>query len=109
MVSLEDIKMLLKQGYSKATSGQKTITTAGTKERITDQHISIAQILIRALTDNTGQIYIIFSETKTGSEGYTLDAGENVTIPIDDLSKIYLDAETNGEGVCFITVGGEKK
>ena len=105
MVSKEDIKRLLKEGYSKCSSGQKTISTAGTKERITEQPTPMAEICIRGLNSNTGQIYWVFSESKKGSEGDCVDAGERMTIPIDDLSKIWFDAEVDGEGFSY-TMGG---
>jgi hypothetical protein len=39
-----------------------------------------------------------------GTTGTSLLAGESVTIPVDNASKVFVDARTTGEGVSF-TVG----
>jgi hypothetical protein len=36
------------------------------------------------------------------TSGFVLDAGEQVFIEIDDLAAVYLDVDSDGEGVSYI-------
>tara|TARA_Y100000310_G_scaffold328928_1_gene397899 strand:+ start:12393 stop:12692 length:300 start_codon:yes stop_codon:yes gene_type:complete len=85
--------------------GQKTISAAGTAERLVsdvapDKNCYI-EITIKALTGNTNNVYVGDSDVSS-SNGYVLDAAEQVTLKVKDLSTIYLDVDTNDEGVSFI-------
>lgn len=81
-------------------NGQKTVTSAGTAEELTS--ISNAgYISISYLSTNSGDIYI-GSSSVDSSNGYILNYDNpNCVLSIDDLSKIYIDSQTNGEGVSF--------
>lgn len=105
---MKDEKLLeifrqLHKGYSKGGYGVKKITTAGKPHRITDQFKDIALIRIKALSTNTGLVFIGFDEHLKG-DGYELSAKEEVPIQIDDLSKVWIDVSTDGEGICYITL-----
>lgn len=85
-------------------AGSKTVTTAATAEALASgTSTQFRALTIRAKPANTGQVYVggadVASTTNAG-----LDAGEQLTlssaygIHLDD---VYLDVDTNGEGVDF--------
>lgn len=81
----------------------KTVTSAGTAETLKSSEFRVREAVIMAEGDNTGNIYI--GGSAIDSTGHYLAAGEKFSLPMDedngghDLSKIYIDADTNGEGV----------
>jgi len=85
--------------------GRKTVTTAGTAERLVSANTPCRKVTIMAELDNTGYI-VIGDSTVVASlstrRGIPLSAGTSVTLDIYDLYSIYLDAEVSGEGVTFL-------
>jgi hypothetical protein len=81
-------------------SGQKTVTSAGTAEAIASS-TAIESVTIKALADNTGNIYVGDSGVDS-TNGFVLAAGETVSLDIDNLADVYIDAGTNDDGVSFI-------
>lgn len=80
-------------------------TTVGTIET---QLIAISTpckkgVLVKALSTNTGVVYIGKTGVATTS-GYELTAGEAVTIEIDDVNKVFGIADTTGQKVSWIGV-----
>lgn len=61
-----------------------------------------ATVLVRALNDNTDVVYI-GNETVSSSNGYPLNPAEVVSIPIDDVSRIYLTGDV-GDGVKWLVM-----
>lgn len=89
----------IQRGKSKlAGFGQKTVSAAGTAEKLTTTKTK--DVLIKALSTNTGLVYVGDS-TVSASNGYQLSAKEEILLPLD-ASKIYIDSAVNGEGVCFL-------
>lgn len=89
---------------SAATSianGQHLVTTAGSAEQMTSQACKAATV--RALPSNTGNVYVGTSSVDS-SNGHVLDAGAAVNLAINNLNLLYLDVDTNGEGVSWMTV-----
>ena len=86
-------------------SGEKTVTAAGTAEAIAVAK-RVKSIVIIAKAGNTGQVYVGGSDiASTTNDG--LDAGETLSIEAVgwmDLAGIFLDVDTNGEGVDFYAV-----
>jgi len=85
--------------------GRKTVTKAGTAEKLVDTPTSCRWVIIIAEEDNTGTIVVGTSTvvaTKATRRGAPLNAGDSIMILIDDLSKIYIDSTVDGEGVTFI-------
>lgn len=81
---------------------RKTVSSAGTAVKITSTSTPCKSIIIQALFSNTSKIAVGDSATlaTAGSEsGVILTAGASVTLPIIDLSLVYIDALVNGEGV----------
>lgn len=94
--------------YSLVTFGAVTVTTAGTRVRITASDIPVASVYIEALDGNSGKMYV--GDLTVSSTKYTssLTAGNGVTVQgpnvrgIEEefyLSDFYIDASVNGEKV----------
>lgn len=90
-------------------SGRKVVTTAGTRVRLSDTPQHVAKVIISAETDNTNPVTVGGADvvgalaTRVGVPLDVDDTAER-TIELCDvnLSDIYIDAITNGEGVTFI-------
>lgn len=84
--------------------GRKTVTTAGTAVAL-GANTAIARITIVALGTNTGQIAIggsgVVAASGATRTGVILEKGDRYDLAIDNLSKVYIDATTYGEGVSF--------
>jgi len=84
------------------TTGQATVTAAGTAELLITMGDRSTRITIKALAANTGDIYVGPS-TVDSADGFILDAGEEVTIVIEQgQTDIYIDSDVNGEGVSYL-------
>ena len=89
------------------TTGRKVIAAAGTAERLTAASTAARLVVITAETDNTGVIVVGGASvvaTQATRQGTPLTAGATITIPIDDLYKIYLDTTVNGDGVTYTSL-----
>jgi len=82
--------------------GAKTVGVAGTSEALSSDAVEHG-IHIKAMSSNTGEIYV-GDVNVSSSNGYPLAAGEEVYLKLRDLSKVYLDTDTGGEGVKYIGV-----
>lgn len=83
--------------------GRTTVATAGTEQSLATNNSNATGVFIKALAGNTGIVYIGDS-TVTSSNGYELSAGEEIFLPIANTAAIYVDAATNGDGVCYFIV-----
>lgn len=83
-------------------NGKKTVTSAGTAEALASS-TSSASVTIRALGTNTGQVYVGDSGVDS-TNGYQLDAGDTVSLDIDNVSDVYIDVDTSTEGVTYLYV-----
>ena len=91
------------KALSNVQSGQKDVTTAGTAEALTSTSTTCRAVAIKAKSTNTGNIYVGNSGV-TSSNGFILRGSESITLDIDDVSKVYIDASVSGEGVSWIMV-----
>jgi hypothetical protein len=82
-------------------NGQKTVSTAGTAEALSASQAILQGVTIKALSDNTGNIYVGDSSVDD-TNGYVLASGEVLPLPIANLSTVYIDADNDGEGVSFV-------
>ena len=87
---------------STIVNGQKTVTTAGTAETLASS-TSVRSVCIKALHGNTNNVYVGDSSVDS-SNGYVLDSGETLCIDIQNLATIYIDTDTNGEGVSYVGI-----
>jgi hypothetical protein len=86
-----------------AYSGQKTVTTAGTAEKLGTQDIA-GPLMVKALDSNTGVVALgNVSEDVTVSNGLRLEAGDVVVFDyVGNLASLWLDSANDGEGVSWI-------
>jgi len=88
------------------THGSVTVSTAGTAVPLATSATPVSKVVtIIADINNTGLIYVGNSSVTNGSganPGFTLVQGASIDIYIDDLSKIYVDADNSGDKVYFI-------
>ena len=98
----------------KPFTNQRLVTAAGTPEKVKEapewQQSKIISVTFRAHTANAGYVYLGFSNGITfATDGFLLSPGETITLDVHDfrdafidLSKIYIDAANNGDGVSYI-------
>lgn len=80
---------------------QKTVTTSGTRVQLTATPTTISSVVIKGLAANTGKIYV-GDVTVTTSNGFELAAGATISIAVNDLSKVYIDASANSQSISFL-------
>jgi hypothetical protein len=88
---------------SAAICGQITVTTAGTE--VQGGNVALDNgVYIRALTGNTGVVYVgnDGAGAVSASTGYQLNKGEAVTIHVANLNQLWFDAATNGDKFCWL-------
>jgi len=84
--------------------GVKTVSTVGSDEALA---VSTAAklVIIQAQTDNTNKIAVgatgVDATVATGT-GIILDPGDTITLPVDNLNDVYIDALVAGEGVRYV-------
>ena len=86
-------------------SSEKTVSASGTAEALSSSQ-RVKSVTVIAKTGNTGQVYVggsdVASTTNDGlAPGDALEVGSEGWL---DLNDIYVDADTNGEGVDFYGV-----
>ena len=107
-VNLEDIKTAIEASVGHdvtgISDGRKVVATAGTRETLTAP-TPAKLVIITAETDNTG--YIVVGGTTVVAalatrQGIPLNAGDSITLEIDDLADVNLDSTVSGDGVTFL-------
>ena len=86
-------------------ASEKTVTTAGTAEALSSSQ-RVRSLTIVAKSTNTGRVYVGGSDVASSTNA-GLAAGDSLEIPVVtwlDLADIYIDVDTNGEGVDFYAV-----
>ena len=94
---------------------KKTVAAAGTEVALAATKTLARNIKIKALHGNTNMIYV-GANGVSSTTGYVLDAGEVLDLSgleasgadeYFDLNTIYIDSDTNGEGVTVSYVTGD--
>lgn len=93
----------------KVTSFRKTVTTAGVAVPLSSANIFTESFVIRALSANTGVIYVGDSSSANSTSGMFLAAGDansKDAKPVTrgalqkfNLKLVYINSSVNGEGV----------
>ena len=87
------------------SDGRKEVATAGTRVALVASSTPAKIVIITAETDNTEYI-VVGGATVVAAlatrQGTTLNAGDSITLEIDNLADVYLDATVNTEGVTFV-------
>ena len=91
----------------------KTVTTAGTQERLTTSNRVAPAVLLQAELTNTGYIYVGDSEVSSTNYGVCLAAGDVYTLSAEELGwgraqislkDIWLDNSVSTDGVSCMTL-----
>lgn len=86
----------------------KTVTTAGTQERLTTSELSVPAVLIQARLGNSGRIYIGDSDVSSSKTGIELKYGESISLcaaelgfegALISLKDIWVDASKSADAV----------
>lgn len=84
--------------------GRTTVTTSGTEVQISGSSVPCLSLTITAELDNT-DVIVVGTSTVVAAlatrRGTPLSPGESVTLAIDNLNKVYIDAMVNTEGVTY--------
>jgi hypothetical protein len=59
------------------------------------------RVILKAKTSNTGNIYV-GNNLVSSSTGLILTAGESADFLVSNANILYLDADTNGEGITYL-------
>lgn len=89
--------------------GRKTVAAGGTAEPLSTSTTRVTSVAITAETDNTGIIVVGGSAVVAAlatRKGTPLNAGDTLTLDIDQLSDIYIDTTVNGDGVTYLATRG---
>ena len=87
-------------------ASEKTVAAAGTAEALSSSSQRVRSLTIIAKASNTGQAYIGGSDVDSNTND-GLAPGDALEIPSEnwlDLADIYIDVDTNAEGVDFYAV-----
>lgn len=94
------------------TNSVVNVTTAGTAVPLASSETLVNKVIIEAKAANTNNIYLGGSSV-SATNGITLDAAQvreleggsiDGNTDMIDLSTVYIDADTNGEGVKIMTI-----
>lgn len=85
--------------------GQVSVAAAGTAQPLSATELLVHSVIIRAHSDNSGQIFYGGSDVDSGTQ-MGLDANQEVKLENPegpfDLASIYVDAGSNDDGVDFV-------
>lgn len=84
-------------------SGRTSVTAAGTAQQLTTTSTPILSVTIKALLGNVGDVYVGGSAVSS-SVGFILSQGDGVSLEVDNLTDVYIDAANTGDTVCYIYV-----
>jgi hypothetical protein len=92
--------------FPNVRNGRKTVTSAGTAERLVSTNTPAKKVTIMAELDN-GDYVVIGGSTVVAAlgtrQGIALSAGSSITLEnIEDLYDIWIDAVVSTEGVTFL-------
>jgi len=97
--------------YFKVKGTVKTVTAAGTRERLSDSNKKVRAVAIQALSSNLGEVYIGDNQVSSSTYGVSLAAEDGFVINSEligdaagfiSLTDIWLDVGTSGEGVSYL-------
>ena len=86
-------------------NGRKTVAAAGTAERLVATNTTARKVTIMAELDNT-DVVVVGGSTVVAAlatrQGIPLTAGMSVTLDLNDLYEVWLDAVVSTEGVTYL-------
>ena len=91
---------------STINQGRKTVTTAGTPERLaSDVWVpSDVAVVIAALATNTGNVYLADTSARAteAANRFVLAPDKSISFKVQNLNRIWLDVDVSGQGVIFL-------
>lgn len=95
----------MNQTFPNIRDGRKVVTAAGTAERLVSTNTPCRKVTIMAEIDN-GDYIVVGDSTVVAAlgtrRGIPLSAGSSITLDIEDLYAVFIDAVVSGEGVTFM-------
>ena len=85
-------------------AGKKTVAVAGTAEQLPSNAVPQGfPVIVKALAANSGKVHGAKTQAiaQVDATAYELAAGEAVGLLVSNTNKIWVDANTSGEGVTF--------
>lgn len=98
--NMDDDGNVIGSPSSSIGSGSKDVATPGTQVALATS-TACRRVTIQAKIANTGYIYVGDSSVSS-SNGIALSAGNSITLNVNGLDIIYIDADTGGEGITFL-------
>ena len=89
------------QTHPEFMAGHGTIGTTATKASAL-QIKAYHSVKIKADSANTDNVYVGQSDQVTSTNGYQLDAGEEVEIPVDRLDKVWVIGGAAAQGYSWL-------
>lgn len=83
--------------------GSATVSSAGTRVQLSTTSTNISAVLIIAKTANAGTVWVGGSTVAAG-RGRPLLSLQAELIQINNLNKVYIDADTSGDGVTYVYI-----
>jgi hypothetical protein len=84
-------------------TGQVDVPTATTRVQVSSSSVSVRSVTIKALVGNGGFIYVGKSDVDS-SNGFELDAGESISVDVNNLNLLYVDTSNSGDDICYFAV-----
>lgn len=82
---------------------QKSVATPGTAVQLTTDATAVISVTISTLPANAGNVYVGTAGVQSGN-GFILseDTVTSLTVDVDDVSDLYIDATTASDGVSWV-------
>lgn len=113
MIAMElSLKKPVKENADTVLSGTKTAPTAGTAVQLPNVSIPFDEkVMIKALSTNGGIVYIAKSklEAEDSTKSFPLIVNQYIEYEIKNLSQLWMNVGTGGEGVAWTVVQSEAK
>lgn len=91
--------------YGNMRDGRKVVAAAGTAERLVSTNTPCRKVTIMAELDNTN--YVVIGDSTVVAalatrRGIPLSAGMSITLDVEDLYTLFIDAAVSTEGVTYL-------
>jgi len=83
------------------SNNSKTVTTANTRVRLIVVSTTCSLVRVIADKDNTGKIYLGYANVSNDNFDFVLEAEDGEYILTDNLNKVYIDSDTDGQKIYF--------
>lgn len=99
---------LVKSVSEAVVTGSKTTTANTAVALVSSSTPTTRGIVIKSSNDNSLNVYVgpstVTPGTTSATDGFELSAGESISIPIDDVSKVYINATSSSIKVFWTMV-----